>query len=78
MKHKVLSKIISMALIPVMLLSTASCGKKTYGKTARKISSEEPWFNAKVYNIEPDLEADGKVIEYKQQKLAGISREYNP
>ena len=76
MKHKVLSKIISMALIPVMLLSTASCGKKTYGKTARKISSEEPWFNAKVYNIEPDLEADGKVIEYKQQKLAGIDDKY--
>lgn len=43
MKHKVLSKIISMALIPAMLLSTASCGKKTYGKTARKIASEEPW-----------------------------------
>ena len=42
MKHIVLSKIISMALIPVMLLSTASCGKKTHGKTARKISSEEP------------------------------------
>ena len=76
MKHKVLSKIISMALISVMLLSTASCGKKTYGKTARKISSEEPWFNAKVYNIEPDLEADGKVIEYKQQKLAGIDDKY--
>ena len=60
-----------------MLLSIASCGKKVSGKKTRKIASEDPWFNAKVYNIDPDFNDEGgKVIEYGQQKLVGIDDKY--
>ena len=63
-------------LIPVMLFSIASCGKKQAGKTARKIAPEDPWFDAKVYNIEPDLDTGGKEIDYSTRKLAGADDKY--
>ena len=76
MKRTLLSKTLSLILIPAMLLSIASCGKKASGKKARKITPEDPWFNAKVYSIEPDLDTMGKVIEYGQQQLVGIDDKY--
>lgn len=76
MKRTLLSKTLSLILIPAMLLSIASCGKKASGKKARKITPEDPWFNAKVYSIEPDLDTKGKVIEYGQQQLVGIDDKY--
>ncbi len=76
MKQSLLSKILSLILIPAMLLSIASCGKKVSGKKTRKIASEDPWFNVKVYNIDPDFNDEGKVIEYGQQKLVGIDDKY--
>ena len=76
MKRTLLSKTLSLILIPTMLLSIASCGKKASGKKARKITPEDPWFNAKVYSIEPDLDTKGKVIEYGQQQLVGIDDKY--
>ena len=76
MKRTLLSKTLSLILIPAMLLSIASCGKKASGKKAKKITPEDPWFNAKVYSIEPDLDTKGKVIEYGQQQLVGIDDKY--
>ena len=76
MKRTIVSRTISLALIPVMLFSIASCGKKQAGKTARKIAPEDPWFDAKVYNIEPDLDTGGKEIDYSTQKLAGADDKY--
>ena len=76
MKRTIVSRTISLALIPVMLFSIASCGKKQAGKTARKIAPEDPWFNAKVYNIEPDLDTGGKEIDYSTRKLAGADDKY--
>ena len=76
MKQSLLSKTLSLILIPAMLLSIASCGKKVSSKKTRKISSEDPWFNVKVYNIDPDFNDEGKVIEYGQQKLVGIDDKY--
>ena len=76
MKRTIVSRTISLALIPVMLFSIASCGKKQAGKTARKIAPEDPWFDAKVYNIEPDLDTGGKEIDYSTRKLAGADDKY--
>ena len=76
MKRTFVSRTISFALIPVMLFSIASCGKKQAGKTARKIAPEDPWFDAKVYNIEPDLDTGGKEIDYSTRKLAGADDKY--
>ena len=76
MKRTLISKTLSLILIPAMLLSIASCGKKASGKKARKITPEDPWFNAKVYNIVPDLDTKGKAIEYGQQQLVGIDDKY--
>ena len=76
MKRRLLSKTLSLVLILAVLMPVASCGKKTAGKTAKKITAEDPWFDAKVYNIEPDLDAGGKVIDFKTQKLAGADDKY--
>ena len=75
MRRTLLSKTVSLVLIPAMLLSIASCGKKS-GKKARKIAPEDPWFDAKVYNIEPELDTGGKEIDYSTQKLAGADDKY--
>ena len=76
MKRTIVSRTISFALILAMMFSIASCGKKQAGKTARKIAPEDPWFDAKVYNIEPDLDTGGKEIDYSTQKLAGADDKY--
>ena len=76
MKRAFVSRTISFALILAMMFSIASCGKKQAGKTARKIAPEDPWFDAKVYNIEPDLDTGGKEIDYSTQKLAGADDKY--
>ena len=76
MKRPILCRIITPVLITAMLLSVASCGKKSHGKTGRKIAPEDPWFDAKTYNIDPGLDTGGKEIEYKQQKLAGADDKY--
>ena len=76
MKRAFVSRTISFALILAMMFSIASCGKKQVGKTARKIAPEDPWFDAKVYNIEPDLDTGGKEIDYSTQKLAGADDKY--
>ena len=66
-----MTRIITLGLLLAMMLSIASCGKKDHGKVGRKIAPEDPWFDAKTYNIDPGLDTGGKEIEYKQQKLAG-------
>ena len=76
MKRTFVSRTISFALILAMMFSIASCGKKQAGKTARKIAPEDPWFDAKVYNIEPDLDTGGKEIDYSTRKLAGADDKY--
>ncbi len=76
MKRTIVSRTISFALILAMMFSIASCGKKQAGKTARKRAPEDPWFDAKVYNIEPDLDTGGKEIDYSTQKLAGADDKY--
>ena len=76
MKRTFVRRTISFALILAMLFSIASCGKKQAGKTARKIAPEDPWFDAKVYNIEPDLDTGGKEIDYSTRKLAGADDKY--
>ena len=76
MKSALLSKTISLVVIFAMLLFMVSCYKKSPGKKTRKIAADDPWFDAKVYNIEPDLDSEGKIIEYKQQKLAGADDKY--
>ena len=76
MRRSIICKIITLVLIPAMLFSIASCGKKQAGKTTRKIAPEDPWFDAKVYNIEPDLDTGGKEIDYSTQKLAGADDKY--
>ena len=76
MRRAILRKTLSLFLVSAMLMSVASCGKKPFGKTARKITAEDPWFNAKVYNIEPDLDTGGKEIDYSTQKLAGTDDKY--
>ena len=76
MKRPILCRIITPVLITAMLLSVASCGRKSHGKTGRKIAPGDPWFDAKTYNIDPGLDTGGKEIEYKQQKLAGADDKY--
>ena len=76
MRRTLFSKTVSLVLLPAMLLSIASCGKRSSGKAARKIAPEDPWFDAKIYNIEPDLDTGGKEIDYSTRKLAGADDKY--
>ena len=71
MKNKLIIRVLSLTLISAMLLSTASCGKKNTGKSTKKIAAEDPWFDSKVYSIDPDLDTAGKEINFSTQKLAG-------
>ena len=76
MRRTLMTRIITLGLLLAMMLSIASCGKKGHGKVGRKIAPEDPWFDAKTYNIDPGLDTGGKEIEYKQQKLAGADDKY--
>lgn len=76
MRRPLIIRIVTLGLLLAMMLSIASCGKKSHGKAGRKIAPEDPWFNAKTYNIDPGLDTGGKEIEYKQQKLAGADDKY--
>ena len=76
MKNKLINKILSLILISAMLLPAASCGKKTSGKAEKKIASDDPWFDSKVYSIKPDLDTGGKEINFSMQQLAGADDKY--
>ena len=77
MKSTFFSRILSLTLISALLLSTAACGKKNSGKSVKKISPDDPWFDAKVYSVEPGLDTHGKEIDFKGlHKLAGADDKY--
>lgn len=76
MIRKFASKTLSLVLMLAVLLPAASCGMNNSEKTVRKIAAEDPWFDAKVYEIEPDLDKGGKEINYKTQWLAGADDKY--
>ena len=77
MKNTVLNRVLSITLISALLLSTAACGKKNSGKAEKKIAPDDPWFDSKVYSVEPGLDTHGKEIDFKgQHKLAGADDKY--
>ena len=76
MNRSLFTKLVSLTLIFATVLSIVSCGKKGLGNAGRKVMALDPWFDAKVYSIEPYLDSDGKEIEYKAQKLAGSDDNY--
>ena len=76
MNRSLFTKLVSLTLIFATLLSIVSCGKNGLGNDSRKVTALDPWFDAKVYSIEPCLDPDGKEIEYKAQKLAGSDDNY--
>lgn len=75
MKQSLFCKTISVLLTISSLLSSVSCGKKSSEKS-KKISSEDPWYDATVYSIDPELDVGEKEIDYKTQKLAGSDENY--
>lgn len=77
MKSTLLNRLLSLTLISAVLLSTAACGKRNSGKAAKKISSDDPWFDVKEYSVEPALDTHGKEIDFKSlQNLAGADDKY--
>ena len=76
MKRSVINRTMSLALILVMLFSIASCGKKNSGKKGRTISSDDPWFDARIYSMKLGLNTGGKEISFRTQELAGADDDY--
>ena len=66
------SKVASLTLVFAMLFSVSSCKMKSASKEHRKIHSEDPWFDAKVIHIDPEVDIGGKELVYKDESLLGI------
>ncbi|MBR5938423.1 MAG: extracellular solute-binding protein [Clostridiales bacterium] len=82
MRRTSFEKVLSMALVFTILLTLTSCGKKASektgnsGQTHRTITSEDPWFDTKIYSIEPDLDTKGKEIVFREHSLVGTDDKY--
>lgn len=76
MRCTLLKKIVPLALVSAMLLSAVSCRKRSTRKEGRKISSDDPWFDAEVFNIKPDIDLGGVTLDYREQRSLGADDKY--
>ena len=76
-----IKKTVSIIAAVSLLLSIASCDKKTDPsetsavQTGEKVSSDFPWFESKRITIDPGIE-DSADAEYIDTKLAGVDDKY--
>ena len=67
-------RIVSVLLISTMLLSLASCGIQSK-KNVRKISEDDPWFNANIIEIDTGVE-EGRNTGWLYQQFIGSDDNY--